>query len=158
MNLKHNYPSCLVGRQGRAKNWSGLFIWAYKVVKLRMVDRNLGKGPERWFNLSCLSSTQNPIHSPQIAPKSPLHTPKDCESAADVCLCACVCVCVCVLSWNGNRVRRWRLQWIDVVLEWFCLQGSEAFQVGESGRDGSLEWIVGEVQVKQFCQVSKLHW
>jgi hypothetical protein len=26
-----------------------------------------------------------------------------------------------------------------LILEWFCLQGSEAFQVGESGRDGSLE-------------------
>lgn len=38
---------------------------AYKVVNVGMVERNVGKGPERWFNLSCLHRT-NPPPSPII--------------------------------------------------------------------------------------------
>jgi hypothetical protein len=51
----------------------------------------------------------------------------------------CVCVCVCVLIWNGNRVQRWRLQWIDLMLEWFLLTRKWGFSSWRNWKG----WVLG---------------
>ncbi len=84
---------------------------------------------------------QNPF--PQC-PKNPHYT-QECKSALDMKKLAWdpstpgIGVCVCVLSWNGNRVRRWRLQWIDLMLEWFLLTRKWGFSSWRKWKG----WVLG---------------
>jgi hypothetical protein len=59
-----------------------------------------------------------------------------------------------------NRVGNRHLHYnIDLMLKnHSCLQVVDAFQVGKRGGDGSFKRIIGDVQKKEFCQVSNLHW
>lgn len=88
---------------------------------------------------------QNPF-PPPVSPKSPLHprrTPiRSCYETRQhrVLSGYKMCVCVCVWSWNGNRVQRWRLQWIDLMmLEWFLLTRKWGFSSWRKWKG----WVLG---------------